>query len=243
MSRLTLLRDFLAFPPGILLELFARVLFACACGALIGLERARRFKEAGMRTHCIIAAAAALLMVLSKYCFADLAVADGFFSGDRGADPARIAAQIVSGVGFLGAGVIFRSGATVKGLTTAAGIWATSAVGMAIGSGMYAVGLFTAVVIVLLQFVLHRFHIGADAYVQSEIRMTIPLDDEQLRGQLYRQLEAFGMTVQSADYRKNEDGTMTITASVRMKRVLSMEQVVAFTQENKRIQSFSIVNI
>ena len=230
---MTLLRDFLAFPPGVLLELFARVLFACACGALIGFERARRFKEAGMRTHCIIAAAASLLMILSKYCFADLAVADGFFSGDRGADPARIAAQIVSGVGFLGAGVIFRSGATVKGLTTAAGI----------GSGMYAVGLFTAVVIVLLQFVLHKFHIGADAYVQSEIRMTIPLDDEQLRGKLYRQLEAFGMTVQSADYRKNEDGTMTITASVRMKKVLTMEQVIAFTEKNKRIQSFSIMNI
>ena len=103
---MTLLRDFLAFPPGVLLELFARVLFACACGALIGFERARRFKEAGMRTHCIIAAAASLLMILSKYCFADLAVADGFFSGDRGADPARIAAQIVSGVGFLGAAVL-----------------------------------------------------------------------------------------------------------------------------------------
>ena len=134
---MTLLRDFLAFPPGILLELFARVLFACACGALIGFERARRFKEAGMRTHCIIAAAASLLMVLSKYCFADLSVADGFFSGDRGADPARIAAQIVSGVGFLGAGVIFRSGATVKGLTTAAGLWASACMGLAIGAGFY----------------------------------------------------------------------------------------------------------
>ena len=96
---MTLLRDFITFPPEILLELFFRVLFACACGALIGFERTRRFKEAGLRTHCIIAMAAALLMILSKYCFADLSVEGGYFQGDRGADPARIAAQIVSGVG------------------------------------------------------------------------------------------------------------------------------------------------
>ena len=115
-----------------------RVVIATFCGAIIGLERTKRSKEAGIRTHCIIACASALIMVISKYGFTDMTDALGHtFAGTRGADPARVAAQVVSGISFLGAGVIFKNGNTVKGLTTAAGIWATAAVGLACGSGMY----------------------------------------------------------------------------------------------------------
>ena len=77
-------------------------------------------------------------MIISKYGFADLTAADGaVYNETRGADPARVAAQAVSGISFLGAGVIFKNGNTVKGLTTAAGIWATAAIGLAVGAGMY----------------------------------------------------------------------------------------------------------
>ena len=120
------------------LDFFIRILAACLCGACIGIERSRRLKEAGIRTHVIVCCAAALLMIVSKYGFADLTSTAGeVFNGTRGADPARVAAQVVSGISFLGAGVIFKHGNTIKGLTTAAGIWATARIGLAIGSGMF----------------------------------------------------------------------------------------------------------
>lgn len=142
------------------LEFLIRIVLAAILGIVIGLERSRRLKEAGIRTHCIIATGAAIFMILSKYAFADMMA----LLGDRpgGADPSRIASQVVNGISFLGAGVIFKNNASIKGLTTAAGIWATAAVGMSIGAGMYWVGLFSTVVLVSIQFLLHRFPIGRD---------------------------------------------------------------------------------
>ena len=102
------------------LEFLIRILMAALLGLMIGLERSRRQKDAGIRTHCIIAVTSATIMILSKYAFVDIASVDGL----RSADPARIAAQVVSGISFLGAGVIFkdRNSSSIKGLTTAAGM-------------------------------------------------------------------------------------------------------------------------
>lgn len=108
------------------LECFVRILMASLCGCMIGYERTRRLKEAGVRTHCVVACGAALMMVVSKYGFADIIQNGVYLYGSDGVDASRIASQVVTGVGFLGAGVIFRTGTSVKGLTTAAGIWATS---------------------------------------------------------------------------------------------------------------------
>ncbi len=130
-----------------------RLLIACICGIAIGFERKERSKEAGIRTHCVVACAAALMMIISKYGFTDLGLFDGVRAG--GADPSRIASQVVSGVGFLGAGMIFVQKNTIKGLTTAAGVWATAGIGMAIGAGMYTVGITCTVIILLAQIILH----------------------------------------------------------------------------------------
>lgn len=108
-------------------------------------------KEAGVRTHFIVAMAAALVMLISKYGFSDVVVLPS-----HQVDVSRVAASVVSGVGFLGAGLIFVRKYTINGLTTAAGIWATSAIGMAIGGGMYAVGIMGTVIILLAQVFLHR---------------------------------------------------------------------------------------
>ena len=126
-----------------------RLLVACVCGFAIGFERKNRGKEAGIRTHCVVACASALMMIISKYGFMDLP------DSMRGADGARIAAQVVSGIGFLGAGMIFVHKNTIKGLTTAAGIWATAGIGMAIGAGMYFVGIVSTAVIFFIQILLH----------------------------------------------------------------------------------------
>ena len=129
-----------------------RMIIAGCCGFVIGLERKNRSKEAGVRTHAVVACASALMMLISKYGFSDT-VAN--IAGMRGADGARIAAQVVSGIGFLGAGMIFVHKNTITGLTTAAGVWATAGVGLAIGAGMYVVGIWAAFIIVLTQIILH----------------------------------------------------------------------------------------
>lgn len=130
-----------------------RMIVACACGVMIGLERRNRSKEAGVRTHCVVACASALMMIISKYGFADTMIGE---NGVRGADGARIAAQVVSGIGFLGAGMIFVHRNMITGLTTAAGIWATSGVGLAIGAGMYVVGITATMIIIAAQILLHK---------------------------------------------------------------------------------------
>ena len=137
-------------------ELLGRILIAAICGAIIGFERKNRKKEAGIRTHIIVAVAASLLMIISKYGFFDLISGNMFPGADVRLDPSRIASCIVSGIGFLGAGMIFTYKKTVSGLTTAAGIWATAGIGMAIGAGLYVIGIACAVLIVILQLLLHN---------------------------------------------------------------------------------------
>ncbi len=127
------------------LVLFIRLLVSVLLGVLIGFERTNRYKEAGIRTHAIVALGSCLLMILSKYGFPE----------SINADHSRIAAQVVTGIGFLGAGMILVRKNTVSGLTTAAGIWTTSAVGMTIGAGMYFIGVSTALLIIIVQLVFH----------------------------------------------------------------------------------------
>lgn len=130
---------------------------------MIGYERKNRNKEAGIRTHAIVAIGAAMLMIVSKYGFAD----------SIRFDASRIASQIVSGVGFLGAGMIFVKNQTINGLTTAAGIWTTCGIGMAIGSGMYYIGGVTTLIIVCIQIVMHKdFFLAREPYRETML-MTI----------------------------------------------------------------------
>ncbi len=137
------------------IELVGRMLLACICGMIVGIERNTRAKEAGMRTHCIVACASALMMIISKYGFFDLLESSFKFASDVRLDPSRMAQGIVTGVGFLGSGIIYFQRGAIKGLTTAAGVWAVSGIGMAIGAGMYIIGISATVIILAVQIVLH----------------------------------------------------------------------------------------
>ena len=137
------------------IEYIFRILLGGICGMLIGIERRNRSKEAGTRTHFMVACGAALIMVVSKYAFFDV-ITQGLYNGvEVRLDPSRVASTIASGIGFLGAGMIFVHKNNITGLTTAAGIWATSGVGMAIGAGMYSVGIVSTIIIIVAQVVLH----------------------------------------------------------------------------------------
>ena len=135
------------------INMIFRMLVSCMCGIAIGFERKNRAKEAGVRTHCIVACASAMMMIISKYGFEDLI--QTYTAADVRLDPSRMAQGIVTGVGFLGAGIIYVQRSNIRGLTTAAGLWATSGIGMAIGGGMYVIGLSATLIILAAQIVLH----------------------------------------------------------------------------------------
>ena len=146
------------------LEWLLRLVIACILGMAIGFERKNRNKMAGVRTHAIVAFGAALMMIVSKYGFMDMGDFDG----------SRIAAQIVSGIGFLGAGIIFvKDNNSVSGLTTAAGIWATAGVGMSIGAGQYFISISSAVLLVTMQEVLHRVGFLSNETFRTNVRLTL----------------------------------------------------------------------
>ena len=121
------------------------VLLAAIFGFCIGFERKLRSKEAGIRTHTLVCMASSLLMVVGKYGFNDV----------NTADKARIAAQVVSGIGFLGAGIIMLRGQRMRGLTTAAGVWATAAIGMACGAEMWIIAGIATILLIGVQCLLH----------------------------------------------------------------------------------------
>lgn len=113
-----------------------RLLVAGILGAIIGLDREYRAKEAGYRTHFLVSLGSALIMIVSQYGFQDI-----IQENSVSLDPSRVAAQVVSGIGFIGAGTIILQKQIVRGLTTAAGIWATAGIGLAVGAGMYTISI------------------------------------------------------------------------------------------------------
>ena len=217
------------------LEFLIRLLLSAGLGALVGLERSKRQKEAGVRTHCIIACTSALFMILSKYAFVDTAIgADGL----RGADPARIAAQVVSGISFLGAGVIFKNGNSIRGLTTAAGMWGTSAIGMAVGAGMYWLGLIEAAVLVAIQIILHRFPVGADALTTQELVVEME-DTEELQQQFDALLAAHhGQVIDSSLSR--DEGYLRMEITVRLEPPITHDEALAFIKANSGVRRVSV---
>jgi putative Mg2+ transporter-C (MgtC) family protein len=129
------------------IDIVIRLCLAFLGGGIIGFERSYRRQVAGLRTHILIALGAASLMLLSIW------IPQNF--SERG-DPGRIAAQVVSGIGFLGAGAIIRLGSNIRGLTTAASLWLTAAIGLTIGAGMFVTALTAEVLALVTLFVLHK---------------------------------------------------------------------------------------
>lgn len=185
----------------------ARIFVAAGCGALIGMERKSRLKSAGIRTHIIVACTAALMIILSKYGFTDVLKGESVKL-----DPSRIASGVVSAVGFLGAGVIFIQRKEIVGLTTAAGIWATVGIGMAIGAGMYVVGIGTTAFLLVIQYFLHR-QIGRWRPSQEAHEMTAAVSAEELPRMLDT-LESKGIEVVHLKVKKVGDGQLKITLMV-----------------------------
>jgi putative Mg2+ transporter-C (MgtC) family protein len=172
-------------------------------GGAIGAEREIREREAGLRTHMLVSIGAALFTLVSAYGFSDF-----HFSNASGVtyDPTRIAAQVVTGIGFLGAGAIIRQGLSVRGLTTAASLWVVAAIGIATGAGYYSAALITTVVVLVslwpLRIVAFRLF---ERVRPGELRLEVELQPSESPSILLDPLEKRGVAVRSFEVEEAND--------------------------------------
>lgn len=222
------------------LDFCIRIIVSALAGGIIGYERSHRFKEAGIRTHVIVCVTTAVVMIISKYGFADLTLPDGSnFNGTRGVDAARVAAQAVSGISFLCAGVIFKTGSNVRGLTTAAGLWLTGALGLCFGAGMYVVGIFSLLLLCTMQLTIRRSLKGLDSYYDNELHFKIKAGtDDAFYHDLLDQIDMWDVKIVENDVCVNEDGTIDYNLHIRRKNELGYEALKEFVSRRADVLSY-----
>ncbi|MBQ9157608.1 MAG: MgtC/SapB family protein [Eubacterium sp.] len=218
------------------LEFLLRIVIAAFLGAAIGSERKMRDKGAGIRTHCIIAVTSAVFMIISKYAFIDLVD----INGSRGADNARIAAQVVSGISFLGAGIIFKQGrASVRGLTTAAGMWATASIGLTIGAGLYWLAFFATGLLLFLQYFLHKHSLGVHTLTEQEIKIKMK-DEKETLDDFHNFIKQRRCVIEdSTIHRSSSEGTIEIRLAVRVDPPIEYEETLDFMRDHPQVSRFS----
>lgn len=169
-------------------ELTIRLVSAGLLGAVIGIERELRAKGAGIRTHVLVALGASLFMLISQF---------GFPEAER-FDAARIAAGVVGGLGFLGGGLIMKTKSHISGLTTAAGLWVTGAIGLAMGSGMYELAILCAVLMIVCMEVISHYTVRVG---HQEVSIVLASADEKA---LHDTIDSFGKQVHRINFSRHE---------------------------------------
>ncbi|MBJ9237637.1 MULTISPECIES: MgtC/SapB family protein [Citrobacter] len=213
-------------------EFLLRLILASLLGGVIGLERQIRAKEAGVRTHILIGIGSAMFMIVSKYGFYDV-----IEHSHIGLDPSRIAAQVVTGVGFLGAGNILVQKQTIRGLTTAADVWVTAAIGLVIGSGMYEVGIIgTIMALIVLEFFRQLTYRFLNRHLQ--LRMRIAAGTAQV---VLAWLTEQGYRIQLRSLANDTSDCHVLTANVEYTEATSVNQILSSLKENPAIEEVSVV--
>ena len=204
-------------------DISIRLVIASVLGAAIGLERELHAHPAGMRTHLLVSLGSAAFTVLSIFFFESPAAPNGSLP----TDPSRIAAQIVSGIGFLGAGAILKYGTSVRGLTTAASLWATAAVGMAAGAGAWLVALITTVLVVLslgpLNWLIARFRLRQ----QDLFRLRILAGRLEALGEISRMLTNNKVEIAGVSSQRLGKGRYEIELDLRLPSGAKPESIIA----------------
>ena len=209
-------------------ELFIRLAFAGFCGAIIGLERSIRRKDAGIKTHIILALGAALFMIVSQYGFVELSL-----SAEYSADASRIASNIVTGVSFLCAGVIFVRGASVKGLTTATGIWTTAGIGMAAGAGMYGITLFATLLILIIQILLSKISLRIETHYELEVELKNP-DDTPI-GEIIKEISVLAKATPNSIKMSHNGDETTYKLTFNIVHTINEIEVIETLKQHKTV--------
>ncbi len=214
------------------------LLAALAAGGAIGLERSYHGRPAGFRTHALVCLASAVLMLAAQQPQVWLA---GLASDGARIDPLRLAQGIMTGVGFIGAGVVFREGMGVRGLTTASSIWITAGIGILAGVGLYALVLLTTVLTlgVLTTFLWIEVRLPSHLYAQHVVRF--PRTDAMTEDELRALLARLGFTVVAMNYRISNDGLLLeYRMTVRTSRTDRLSALAVALQAHEKVHSFRL---
>ena len=216
-------------------EFVLRLLAATAMGAAIGFEREYHAKEAGLRTHLLVALGSCLFMILSVYGF------DFMLGRDHVSyDPSRIASQVVTGIGFIGAGTIIFQKQAVRGLTTAAGLWVTAAIGLACGNGMYWIALITTVIVLVS---LGLINVYLPYFSQKEHTVTFLVEDYTVLTEVMENLRREKITVLNYEMHKDAEennGKMLVSLEIRMKRYNNVKEITAILKNFQKVELVQI---
>jgi len=217
-------------------EIIFKLTLACILGGLIGLERESLSRPAGFRTYTLVCVGSTLAMIVSL---------DMYFQFYRSvnADPGRIAAQVVSGIGFLGAGTIMKEGPTVRGLTTAAGLWGVACIGLAVGAGMYLPAIVTTILIlfVLIYFAKVEQHFTGMRVYKGLLMVVI--DGPGQVGNIGSILGQLGVLIKNISLNRQEsDNLLEIELLLELPSELTIEQVVKELSGVKGLQSIDRLN-
>jgi putative Mg2+ transporter-C (MgtC) family protein len=191
------------------MELFIRLTLACFLGGIIGLERERNRHPAGFRTHILVCVGAALVMLCNAYIFEQ-------YKGQGNIDPGRFGAQVISGIGFLGAGTILKEGVTVKGLTTAASLWSVGCIGLSVGLGFYYGAIFTTILVLIILVVFSKFEERVYGNRKNTMLKIKSTDKPGQLGKIGTELGKFN--VQICDISMEIEGEDSIVMRVRLNK-------------------------
>jgi putative Mg2+ transporter-C (MgtC) family protein len=218
-----------------LTDFILRLLAATAMGAVIGLEREYHAKEAGVRTHLLVALGSCLFMILSIYGFDFMLKYDNVSF-----DPSRIAAQVVTGIGFIGAGTIIFQKQVVRGLTTAAGLWVTAAIGLACGNGMFWLALITTTIVLIS---LGLINVYLPYLSQKEHTVTFLVEDYTVLTEVMENLHKEKITVLNYELHKDAEennGKMLVSLEIRMKRYNNIQGLSAILKNFEKAELVEI---
>jgi putative Mg2+ transporter-C (MgtC) family protein len=223
------------------LTIVAELGAAWAAGGLIGSERSYHGRAAGFRTHALVAIAAAAAVMVSQ---APLFSPGLFAGGNQQLDPTRLAQGVMTGIGFLGAGVIFKEGVNVQGLTTAASVWATAAIGLLFGLGEYSIGALTTagvfVTLLVLRWVEDLMPSRIYAWSVFRFRTTAAPD----RAGLHAMLDGFGITLRDVSYSLSHDGAiLEFSGNVVAQRQAALDELAEHLRRQEGVAEFQISRI
>ena len=217
-----------------LIDASTGILIAAGLGSLIGLEREIHGQPAGLRTHMILATGAALAAVLS------IAYSEFLSSPTLPSDPGRIVAQVISGVGFLGAGAILRFGVTIRGLTTASSLWTTAIIGIAAGSGFYQLALVTAILVFVILTIIDKVeHIFLTTYKTRTLKVSLE-DRPGIVNDVRSLLEKMKIKIVALSASMPDKKTIKLDLIIRTPNSLTMDSLIGSINKLDAAQSMQV---
>lgn len=209
-----------------------RLFVAALLGGVVGIERENKKRAAGLRTHVLVSLGSSLVMVLSEYLFHE-------YQGLTNLDPARLGAQVISGIGFLGAGTIIKQGVSVKGLTTAASLWAVACIGLAAGTGFYTAAVIAAAIVFITLRTLSKFEniiiYKEEAY--SEIGVRIENKPGKL-GEVASFIGRMGANINNVDIEDDDEDYLVVRFSVKLPKDQTKNDLIGLL---KTLNGISII--